>query len=76
VEAPEREAAILELSITLHDARLRAKSLAKNVPEMHAVVEAIHHADTILAMLWDLYECTSYGDSILDLDWGDSIIDD
>ena len=73
MEAPEREAAILELSITLHDARLRAKSLAKNVPEMYPVVEAIRHADTILAMVWDLYECTSYGDSILDLDWGDGI---
>jgi formate dehydrogenase subunit gamma len=50
VEAPEREAAILELSITLHDASLRAKSLAKNVPEMCAVVEAIRHADIVLAL--------------------------
>jgi ketol-acid reductoisomerase len=68
VEAPELEAAMLELSITLHDARLRAKSLAENVPEMYAVAEAIRHADTILAMVWDLHECTSYGDSVLDLD--------
>jgi hypothetical protein len=75
VEAPEREAAMLKLSITLHDARLRARSLAKNVPEMYAVVEAIQHADAILAMVWDLYECTSHGDSILDLEWGDGMDD-
>ena len=71
MEAPEREAAILELSITLHDASLRAKSLAKNVPEMCAVVEAVRHADIVLNMVWDLQErATGYRDSILDLDWG------
>ena len=51
MEAPEREAAILELSLMLHDARLRAKDLAETVPEMHAVVQAIRHADAILGMV-------------------------
>jgi hypothetical protein len=73
MEAPEREAAMLELSTTLHDAKLHAKRLAENVPEMVAVVEAVRHADAILDMVWDLHEFTSYGDSILDLDWEDSI---
>lgn len=68
MEAPEREAAMLELSITLHDARMRAKRLAENVPEMFAVVEAVRHADATLGMVWDLYEFTGYGESILDLD--------
>ena len=40
-EAPEREAAMLELSITFYDAGSRAKRLAKNVPEMFTVVEAV-----------------------------------
>ena len=71
MEAPEREAAILELSITLHDASLRAKSLTEKMPEMCAVVEAVRHADIVLNMVWDLQErTTGYGDSILDLDWG------
>jgi hypothetical protein len=70
VEAPEREAVILELSITLHDARLRAKRMAETVPEMLAVVQALQHADTMLEMVWELHECTSYGDSGLDIDWG------
>jgi hypothetical protein len=73
VEAPEREAAILELSITLHDARLQAKHLAENVPEMLVVVQALQHADTILEMVWELHECTSYGDSGLDIDWGGGV---
>jgi hypothetical protein len=73
VEAPEREAAILELSTTLHDAKLRAERLAENVPEMLAVVQALRHADAMLDMVWDLHECTSYGDSVLDLEWGSSV---
>ncbi len=73
MEAPEREAAILELSVMLHDTKLRAKRLAEKVPEMLAVVEAIRHADTILDMVWQLHECTTYPDSILDQDhWGDA----
>jgi hypothetical protein len=73
VEAPEREAIILELSITLHDARLRAKRMAETVPEMLAVVQALQHADTLLEMVWELHECTSYGDSGLDIDWGGGV---
>jgi hypothetical protein len=69
MEAPEREAAMLELSITLHDARLRAKHLAENVPEMLAVVQALRHADAMLDMVWDLHECTSYEDNLLDFEW-------
>ena len=34
--------------LTLHDASLRAKRLAKNVPEMYAVVEAVGHAAIVL----------------------------
>jgi hypothetical protein len=73
VEAPEREAVILELSITLHDARLRAKRMAETVPEMLAVVQALQYADTMLEMVWELHECTSYGDSGLDIDWGGGV---
>ena len=73
MEAPEREAIILELSITLHDARLRAKRIAETVPEMLAVVQALQHADTMLEMVWELHECTSYGDSGLDIDWGGGV---
>jgi hypothetical protein len=73
VEAPEREAAILELSITLHDARLRAKRMAETVPEMLAVVQALQHADTLLEMVWELHECTSYGESGLNIDWGGDV---
>ena len=69
MEAPEREAAILELSILLHETKLRAKSLEEEVPEMFAVVQAIGHADAMLDMVWDLHECTVLGDSILGLDW-------
>jgi hypothetical protein len=65
VEAPEREAAILELSVTLHDAKLRAMSLEENVPEMRAVVEAIRHTDAMLEMVWNLHEFTTFGDSLL-----------
>jgi hypothetical protein len=76
VEAPEREAALLELSLTLCDARLLATHLAEDVPEMCAVAEAIRHAGAILGMVWDLHErTTSYRDSILDLGWGDSLDD-
>jgi hypothetical protein len=73
VEAPEREAAILELSVTLHDAKLRAMPLIENMPEMRAVVEAIRHADALLDMVWNLHESTSFKDSILDHDWRDGI---
>jgi hypothetical protein len=69
MEAPEREAAILELSVMLHDAKLRAKRLEENVPEMRAVVEAIRHADALLDMVWNLHESTSFENSILDHDW-------
>jgi hypothetical protein len=69
VEAPEREAAILELSVMLHDAKLRAKRLAENVPEMLAVVDAIRHTDDLLEMVWDLHEFTTFGDSTLGQDW-------
>jgi hypothetical protein len=69
VEAPEREAAILELSVMLHDANLWAKRLAENVPEMLAVVDAIRHTDTMLEMVWDLHELTTFGDSLLGHDW-------
>jgi hypothetical protein len=64
---------MLELSITLHDARLRAKRMAETVPEMLAVVQALQHADTMLEMVWELHECTSYGDSGLDIDWGGGV---
>lgn len=73
MEAPEREAAILELSVTLHDAKLRAMPLIENMPEMRAVVEAIRHADALLDMVWNLHESTSFEDSILDHDWRDGI---
>jgi hypothetical protein len=72
VKAPEREAAILELSVTLHEAKLQAKRLTENMPEMRAVAEAIRHADTMLDMVWDLHECTTLGDTILDHDWRDA----
>jgi hypothetical protein len=75
MEAPEREAAILELSIMLHDAKLRAKRLAENVPEMLAVVEAIRHTDAMLEMVWDLHEFTTFGDSIFEHDWLDALDD-
>jgi hypothetical protein len=68
MEAAEREAAILELSTTLYDAKLRANRLAENVPEMVAVVQALRHADAMLDMVWDLHECTAYGESVLDFD--------
>ena len=48
MEALEREAAILELSILLHETKLRAKSLEEEVLEMFAVVQAIGHADAML----------------------------
>jgi hypothetical protein len=69
MEPAEREAAILELSTSIHDARLRARRLAEETPEMFAVVQALQHADTMLDMVWDLHECTAYGDSVLDLEW-------
>ncbi len=73
MEAPEREAALLELSVMLHDAKLRAKRLAENVPEMLAVVDAIQHTDAMLEMVWNLHEFTSFGDSILGHDWLDTL---
>ncbi len=73
MEAPEREAALLELSVMLHDAKLRAKRLAENVPEMLAVVDAIDHTDAMLEMVWNLHEFTSFGDSILGHDWLDTL---
>ncbi len=72
MEAPERETAILELSVMLHDAKLRAKRLEENMPEMRAVAEAIRHADALLDMVWDLHECTTLGDTILDHYWRDA----
>ena len=75
MEAPEREAAILELSVMLHDAKLWAKRLAENVPEMLAVVEAIRHTDAMLEMVWNLHEFTSFGDSLLGHDWQNAIDD-
>ena len=75
MEAPEREVAILELSIMLHDANLRAKRLAENVPEMLAVVEAIRHTDGMLEMVWDLHEFTTFRDSLLGYDWLDALDD-
>ena len=75
MEAPEREAALLELSLTLCDARLLATHLAEDVPEMCAVAEAIRHAGAILGMVWDLHERTDCRDSILDLGWGDRLDD-
>jgi hypothetical protein len=75
VEAAEREAAILELSVMLYDAKLRAKRLTENVPEMLAVVEAIRHADAMLDMVWNLYEFTTFGDSIGDLNRRGSVDD-
>jgi hypothetical protein len=68
MEAAEREAAILELSTTLYDGKLQANRLAKNVLEMFAVVRALQHADAMLDMVWDLHECTAYGESVLDFD--------
>jgi len=73
MEAAEREAAILELSTTLYDAKLRAKRLAENVPEMLAVVQALRHADAMLDIVWNLHECTSYENNVLDLDWGGGV---
>ena len=73
MEAPEREAAILELSVMLHDANLRATRLAENVPEMLAVVDAIRHADGMLEMVWNLHEFTTFGDSTLGHDWLDAL---
>jgi hypothetical protein len=61
VEAAEREAAILELSIMLNDAKLRAKHLAEELPEALAIVEAIQHTDDLLDMAWELHEGTTYG---------------
>jgi hypothetical protein len=52
---------------------LRAERLAEKVPEMLAVVQALLHADTVLDMVWDLHEFTSYGNNIFDLDWEDSM---
>ena len=75
MKAPEREAAILELSVMLHDAKVQARRLRENVPEMLAVVEAIRHADAMLDMVWNLYEFTTFGDSMLDLDLGGGIDD-
>jgi hypothetical protein len=75
VKAPEREAAILELSVMVHDANLRAKRLAENVPEMLAVVDAIRHTDDMLEMVWDLHELTTFGDSLLGHDWRNAIDD-
>jgi hypothetical protein len=75
VNAPEREAAIFELPVMLHDAKVHARRLRENVPEMLAVVEAIRHADAMLDMVWNLYEFTTFGDSMLDLDWGGGIDD-
>ena len=69
MKAPEREAALLELSVMLHDAKLRAKRLEENVPEIRTVVEAIRHADALLDMVWNLHESTSFENSILDHDW-------
>ncbi len=62
MEAAEREAAILELSIMLNDAKLRAKHLAEELPEALAIVEAIQHTDDLLDMAWELHEGTTYGD--------------
>jgi hypothetical protein len=73
VEAPEREAALLELSIVLNDAKLRAKRLVENVPEMLAVVDAIQHTDATLEMVWNLHEFTIYADSTLGHDWLDAL---
>ena len=73
MEAPEREAALLELSVILHATKLRAKRLAENVPEMLAVVDAIQHTDGMLEMVWNLHEFTTFGDSILGYDWLDAL---
>ena len=62
MEAAVREAAILELSIMLNDARLRARRVAEELPEALAVVEAIQHTDDLLDMAWELHEGTTYGD--------------
>jgi hypothetical protein len=62
VEAAEREAAILELSIMLNDARLRARRVAEELPEALPVVEAIQHADDLLDMAWELHDGATYGD--------------
>jgi hypothetical protein len=56
-------------------AKVHARRLRENVPEMLAVVEAIRHADAMLDMVWNLYEFTTFGDSMLDLDWGGGIDD-
>jgi hypothetical protein len=75
VEASEREAAILELSIALHDASVRAKRLWEDVPEMSAVIEAIRHTGTMLDMVWNLYEVVTFRDNMLDLEWKNSTDD-
>jgi hypothetical protein len=62
VEAAEREAAILELSIMLNDAQLQAKRVAEKMPEMLTVVEAIRHVDDLLDMVWELHNGPTYGD--------------
>ena len=62
MEAAEQEAAILELSITLNAAQLRAKRLAEKMPEMLKVVEAIRHVDDLLDMVWELHDGLTYGD--------------
>jgi len=62
VEAAEREAAILELSIMLNDAQLRAKRLAEKLPEVLVVVEAIKYADDLLDMAWELHDGPTYGE--------------
>ncbi len=62
MEAAEREAAILELSIMLNDAQLQAKRVAEKMPEMLTVVEAIRHVDDLLDMVWELHNDPTYGD--------------
>ncbi len=62
MEAAEREAAILELSIMLNDAQLRAKHLAEKLPEVLVVVEAIQYADDLLDMAWELHDCSTHGE--------------
>jgi len=62
VEAAEQEAAILELSIMLNDAQLRAKRLAEKLPEVLVVVEAIQYADDLLDMAWELHYGSTHGE--------------
>ena len=63
MEAAEQEAAILELSIMLNDAQLRAKRLAEKLPEVLVVVEAIQYADDLLDMAWELHDGSTHGES-------------